>query len=57
MSRLIRVSVAAAIAAAAFAPAASSSAAPPCRVWLEERWVGGTTWTARVIAPAYECTL
>ena len=56
MSRLIRVSAAAALAAAVFAPAASSSAALPCEVVMERHYIGGTTWTAVYFVPTVHCT-
>jgi hypothetical protein len=55
MPRLARVAVAAVLAAAAFAPSLAT-AAPPCQVTLERRWVGGPTWTAMVLVPTVTCS-
>lgn len=55
MSRLIRVTAVAALAAAAFAPAAAT-AAPPCQVNVEHRYVGGPTWTAIILWPTVDCS-
>lgn len=51
MSRLVRISVVAALAAAVVAPSAASA----CTVTLEERKVGGPNWTAIVIVPVVTC--
>lgn len=57
MSRLIRVTAVAALAAVALAPVAASAAPPDCQVvWVSEK-VGGTTWTAVVTYPMVECGL
>jgi hypothetical protein len=53
MSRLVRVTLAAALAAAAFAPSVATAA--PCQVTVEQRKVGGTTWTAVVLVPTVTC--
>lgn len=53
MPRLVRVTVAAALAAAAFAPSVASAAV--CQVTVEQRKIGGTTWTATVVWPTVTC--
>lgn len=57
MSRLIRVTAAAALAAVALAPAAASAAPPNCQVVLVRETVGGPNWTAVIIYPMVECGL
>lgn len=54
MSRLIRITAVAALAAAVFAPTAATAA--PCEVSVERRMVGGPTWTASVIWPTVDCS-
>jgi len=54
MTRLTRVTVAAALAAAAFAPSLAT-AAPACQVTLEQHKVGGENWTAIVLVPTVTC--